>query len=117
MSLVLPAQSAAKHLREETQTPLIVPKNGTSRENKKRDHAQLLTQVVSKDFPHRSSTQSLKSTICCKKPTSPILSCYAQEQLNELLCLSKRKILLNVDENLQSFLSYHLEKICHFQVF
>lgn len=83
----------------------------------RRDHAQLLTRVVSKGFPLRSSTQSLKSTIFCKKNTSPILSCYTQEQMKKLPCISESKIVLNVDENPQSFLSYHLEKICHFQVF
>lgn len=52
-----------------------------------------------------------------KKNTSPILSCYTQEQMKKLPCISESKIVLNVDENPQSFLSYHLEKICHFQVF
>lgn len=61
----------SQHLRKEKETPLAVPKNGMSRKNHKRDQAQLLTHVVSKGFPHGSSTQSLKSSSCCKKPPVP----------------------------------------------
>lgn len=62
----------SQHLRKEKQPPLVVPKNGTSREIKPRretlhSFSHLLFQKV---FPRGASTQSLKPTICEKTPFS-----------------------------------------------